>query len=156
MSANCVNFTSVCGRRSRKKPDITAVKVALFLTESPGNSWSRRMRILAVSLGLVLFCALWSPRIALSGEAEWQANMNAGAAAMRRGDYQNAAARFEAARKEAEPYGASDKRLLITLFILAQSYGALGRHAEADRLYRHVILSLEKTLGSEHPEVASA
>src|SRR5258705_10345087 len=114
------------------------------------------MRIFAVSLGLVLVCALCAPRIALSGEAEWKAHMDDGAAAMRRGDYRNAAARFEAARKEAEPYGASDKRLLITLFILAQSYGALGRHAEADRLYRQVVLSLEKTLGPEHPEVASA
>jgi tetratricopeptide (TPR) repeat protein len=114
------------------------------------------MRILAVSLDLALVCVLCSPQIALAGEAEWKAHMDGGAAALRRGDYRSAAARFEAARKEAEPYGASDKRLLVTLFILAHSYSALGRHAEADRLYRQVILSFEKTLGPDHPEVASA
>ena len=91
----------------------------------------------------------------LAGEAEWKANMGAGMSAYSAGDYRVATARFEAALREAESFGASDPRLATTLNNLAELYREQGRYTDAGPLYQHSLGIWEKALGSDHPDVAT-
>ncbi len=106
------------------------------------------------SLGaLILALALLVSSPVLAGEAEWQAHMDAATSAQREGDYRASAARFEAALREAELFGASDLRLATTLNNLAGLYETQGRLAEAESLYKRSLAIRETALGPDHPDV---
>ncbi|MBI3041197.1 MAG: CHAT domain-containing protein [Betaproteobacteria bacterium] len=92
----------------------------------------------------------------LADEAEWAAHIDAGTAAYRTGDYRAAAARFEAALREAESFGASDPRFATTLNNLAALYQTQGRYAEAEPLYRRSLGIAEKALGPDHRDVGQS
>src|SRR5437870_3654763 len=93
---------------------------------------------------------------ALAGEAEWAAHMAAADVADRARDYRTAAARYEAALREAESFGADDPRVARTLNNLASLYHAQGRFAEAEPLYRRSLTIFEKASGPDHPRVGLA
>src|ERR1700680_5007146 len=88
---------------------------------------------------LMLALALCVCAPALAGEAEWAEHMKAGETANSTGDYSTAAARYEAALREAESFGASDPRLAKALNELASSYASQGRYTEAEPLYRRAL-----------------
>src|ERR1700674_2601472 len=105
---------------------------------------------------LVLALALCVCAPALAGETEWAEHVKAGETANRAGDYRTAAARYEAALREAESFGASDLRLATTLNSLADVYRTQGRVAEVEPLYRRALGIREKVLGPDHPDAATA
>ena len=107
-------------------------------------------RVLALTLILI------APSPAFAGETEWKSYMDAGASAQRSGDYSTAAARLEAALREAQLFSPSDPRLARTLNNLGGIYETQGRYSEAESVYRRSLGIAEKVLGSDHPDVGTA
>src|SRR5690242_6752932 len=103
---------------------------------------------------LVLVVALWGCA-ATAGEAEWKAHMDAGLASVSAGDHKGAAARFEAAVREARFFGDRDPRYAVSLYRLAVAYHQLGRYVDAEPLYKQALSLTEKIHGPEHPFVAT-
>ena len=102
---------------------------------------------------LMLAFALLASSPALAGEAEWKTHMDAGESAYGAGDYRAANARFEAALREAESFGANDPRLADTLNNLGLLYKTQGRYADAEPLYLRSLEIRKKALGPDHPDV---
>ena len=62
----------------------------------------------------------------------WDAAMQAGEAALQRGQYQEAEQIFSAAVHKAEEFGRHDRRVAVTLAHLAQTYSAQAKFVEAE------------------------
>lgn len=104
-------------------------------------------------LGIVVFLAV----AAAAGEEEsWRKFMDEGRAAGERGDYQAARTAFEAALREAEPFGSEDPRVAATLENLARAKAHQRQYAEAEPLARRALQIRETILGPEHYQVADS
>ena len=113
-------------------------------------------RVVARFRALLLLCAALAAGQVPAGETEWDTHNKAGSAAYRTGDYGEAAARFEAALRELETFDPSVFRQTLTLNNLAAVYQSLGRHAEAEPLYRRSLAIREEALGPDHADVGTA
>jgi len=60
----------------------------------------------------------------------------------------------EALKVAENTFGPDHPRVATSLNNLGEVYGAQGRYAEAEPLYKRALAILEEALGSEHPEVA--
>lgn len=93
--------------------------------------------------------------LVIAGEAEWRAHLQAGETAHKRGDNGAATTSFDAALREAEAFGAQDRRLATTLSSVALHHQALGRLAEAESHYQRALAIREAIDGPDHADVAS-
>lgn len=109
-------------------------------------------RLIRLSVAASLIAA---SGLAWAGEADWKAQMSAGMSAYRRGDYSAATRHLEAALKDAEAFGESDRRYGLTLNNLAAAHEQGGRYDAAERMYKRFLLVREKALGPDHPEIAT-
>lgn len=102
---------------------------------------------------VALSLALPSPGNA-ADEATWTRYLDAGTAAYRKRDPDEATRQFEFALKEAEGFGEEDPRLATTLAWLAELYRVQRRFEESEKLIRRTIAMDEKYRGMEHPDLA--
>src|SRR3990167_8172014 len=102
----------------------------------------------------VLCLWLWTADAAAQSEA-WRKYMADGMAAYQQGRYADAATALQAAVKEAEAGGPESPAMAYANLNLGMVYQALGRHAEAEPLYKHALAILEGALGAMHPDVAT-
>ena len=98
--------------------------------------------------------ALW-PAHVLAQAGQWDNYMAAATSAYQQGNYAEAEKQLSAALREAEGFGLEDLRLATSLFVLAQTYKAQGRYAEAEPLFKRALGIMEKALGPDHPHVAT-
>lgn len=66
------------------------------------------------------------------GQQTWDSAMQAGDAALQRGQYQEAERIFSLAVRKAEEFGPQDRRLAVALSHLGQVYSAQGKFVEAE------------------------
>ncbi len=85
--------------------------------------------------------SLWEPYIEAARDAWWH------------GDHEKAGNILVVALKDAEDYGEIDPCLVRSVENLAQLFRSRGKHAEAEWLQLQVFETLEKLLGSDHPDV---
>ena len=69
------------------------------------------------------------------GQQTWDAAMQAGEAALQRGQYQEAEHIFSAAVHKAEEFGRHDRRVAVTLARLAQTYTRTGEICRGQPVY---------------------
>ena len=93
---------------------------------------------------------------ATAQENLWETFIKAGMDAYRQGNYAEAEKQFIAAHEEAENFGSEDLRLATSLNNLAELYDNQGKYAKAEPLYQRSLTIWEKTLGPEHPNVATS
>jgi tetratricopeptide (TPR) repeat protein len=82
---------------------------------------------------------------AFAGEAEYNAHMAAGEASLRGGDEPAAMANWEAALREAQALGWSDRRLVQPMMLLGHANRSRKRFAEAESMYKRVLDIEEQT-----------
>lgn len=87
-------------------------------------------------------------------DATWTRYLDAGTAAYRKRDPDEATRQFEFALKEAEGFGEADPRLATTLAWLAELYRVQRRFEESEKLILRTIAMDEKYRGVEHPDLA--
>jgi len=87
-------------------------------------------------------------------EATWTRYLDAGTAAYRKRDPDEATRQFESALREAEGFGEQDARLATTLAWLAELYRVQRRFEESEKLILRTIAMDEKFRGLEHPDLA--
>jgi clan AA aspartic protease (TIGR02281 family) len=85
----------------------------------------------------------------------WETHARQCKESLAKGDYALAIEACQASLEEAERFGRHDRRLAISSWFLASLYHAQGRYAEAEPLYRRSLEIMEKTLGPNHPDVAT-
>ena len=100
-------------------------------------------------LGMVMVGYAASP-------TNWENQVTAGRQAYDQGHYAEAKQYWKAALKEAETFGVDDTRFATSLNNLAVLYLAQGQYAQAEPLYQRSLAIWEKTLGPEHPDVATS
>lgn len=105
-----------------------------------------------VTVGL-LALGLW-PSGPEAQDALWQTYFKSGTKAYLQGQYEEAERLLWAAFKEAEEFGGLDLRMAESQAGLGRLYHTLGRHAEAEPLYRRALETWVNVLGSTHPKVA--
>ncbi len=103
----------------------------------------------------LLCLGLWPMVAASAQETRWDSIMDGAVEAYQQADYAQAEKLFLAALKEAEKFGDQDPRLAASLNNLAELYRAQGKYTQAEPLYRRALAIWEKTLGPEHPDVAT-
>lgn len=91
---------------------------------------------------------------ALAQEEQWSQRMTAATAALKRRAYADAEAELTKALAIAEGFGERDPRLARTLHNLGYILRAEGRLALAEPHYLRALALQEKTLGSDHLDVA--
>jgi tetratricopeptide (TPR) repeat protein len=90
----------------------------------------------------------------LAQDDEWRRLMERGQALERDADYSQAAASYRDAVKLAEPFGSSDRRLMISLNSLGLAYEELGRFPDAERYFRRALAMLDESDGNNKPDRA--
>jgi tetratricopeptide (TPR) repeat protein len=101
-------------------------------------------------------CATLLALLALSCEPQtWDAAMQAGDAALQRGQYQEAEQIFSAAVHKAEGFGLHDRRVAVTLSRLGQTYSAQGKFVEAEPVYLAALQIYQEVHGENHLDVAA-
>src|SRR5215469_11198110 len=116
------------------------------------------MRLCTGRWGGLLAVALWMwgvvsfPALA---QMDWESNFSQGMHAYQEQHFAEAEPFLQAALAQAEKLGPEDARLRETLKSLAQLYVAEEKYAEAEPLYRRALALAEKSLGPEHPGLAS-
>lgn len=90
-----------------------------------------------------------------SRDQPWQRHYDAGKASYEHGQYAVAEKQFLAALKEAQGFGPDDLRLAKSLNNVGAVYAVEGKYSKAEPLYKRSLAILEKTLGAEHPDVAT-
>ncbi len=110
-------------------------------------------KITRLSAG-VLGLSFWFACTSVSDE-EWWKYIHAGMKAYQQGRYTDAETSWLAALEEAKQFGDEDVRLATSLNNLALLYNTQGQYGQAEPLYLRALAILEKTLGPEHPNVAS-
>ncbi len=103
---------------------------------------------------LVLLSALALGPAARAAEEDWQRAIQAGDDAFTRRLYGPALLNFETALREAETFGAADRRRAETLTRLARVYRAQGDFAKPEALYLLSVEIAQKAFGPETPEYA--
>ena len=119
----------------------------------PIRAAGRAFAALLVVAVSAAFVALPSPADA-ADEATWNRYLDAGTAAYRKRDPDEATRQFEFALKEAEGFGDDDPRLATTLAWLAELYRVQRRFEESEKLIRRTIAMDEKYRGMDHPDLA--
>ncbi len=94
--------------------------------------------------------------IAQATATEWDKHNASGTAAYQHGRYIEAEKSFSAAVTEAEKFGAQNRRLATSLNNLGANSEEQGKYAEAEPLYKHSLQICQKTLGPNHPQVATS
>ena len=89
------------------------------------------------------------------GQQTWDAAMQAGEAALQRGQYQEAEQIFSAAVHKAEEFGRHDRRVAVTLARLAQTYSAQAKFVEAEPVYLEALKIYQDVYGENHLDVAA-
>ncbi len=109
-------------------------------------------RIAAAILAAAL---LSSPAfVGAADETTWTRYLDAGTAAYRKRDADEATRQFEFALREAEGFGEQDPRLATTLAWVAEMYRLQRRFDEAEKLILRTIGIDEKFRGLDHPDLA--
>lgn len=85
----------------------------------------------------------------------WETHARQCKESLAKGDYALATEACQASLEEAERFGRHDRRLGISSWMLAALYHTQGKYVEAEPLYRRSLEIMEKTLGPNHPDVAS-
>lgn len=81
--------------------------------------------------------------------------MQAGEAAVQRGQLVEAEQIYAAAVKKAEEFGAHDRRVAVTLAHLAQVYSTQGKFVEAEPVYLEALKIYQEVHGENHLDVAA-
>ena len=89
------------------------------------------------------------------GQPTWDEAMQAGEAALQRGQYREAEQIFTAAVHKAEEFGRHDRRVAVTLTHLAQTYSAQGKFVEAEPVYLEALKIYQEVHGENHLDVAA-
>ena len=89
------------------------------------------------------------------GQQTWDAAMQAGEAALQRGQYGEAEQIFSSAVHKAEEFGVHDRRVAVTLAHLAQTYSAQGKFVEAEPVYLEALKIYQDVHGENHLDVAA-
>jgi tetratricopeptide (TPR) repeat protein len=89
-----------------------------------------------------------------AGEKEWEAAYSEGEKLLSEKKYEEAEAKFKAALKEAERWGAADDRLATTQTAYGDALRGGGKVAEAEKAYRDALKTLEKQLGADASDLA--
>jgi len=110
-------------------------------------------RVLACILGLALgsFAAVAAP----SQTVDWASFLGAGLKAAAEGHYDEAEKDLREALQEAEKSDPDGLRLPESLDALVGVYSNQGKYAQAEPLAIRLVAAREKTLGKEHPVIAS-
>jgi tetratricopeptide (TPR) repeat protein len=95
----------------------------------------------------------WYLRVRIP-EKEWLASCGAGREALDLGRFNEAERHFLAAVEAARAFGAGDRRLARSQFLLAQALVGQARKAEALRLLEISMAIYSKSLGRDHAESA--
>ena len=93
--------------------------------------------------------------VAGCSQPTWEATMQAGEAAMQRGNYAEAERIFAVAVTRAEEAGLQDRRVAVTLSRLAQAYSSQGKYVEAEPVYLRALEIYQTVHGEEHLDVAA-
>ena len=108
-----------------------------------------------IQKGLIVFSAVLVLITLSCGPQTWDAAMQAGDAALQRGQYQEAEQIFSAAVRKAEEFGLHDRRVAVTLAHLAQTYSAQGKFVEAEPVYLEALKIYQDVHGENHLDVAA-
>lgn len=92
-----------------------------------------------------LFITLYPVSIRAQGKS-WQKNIEAGNAALELRQLEEAEKSYQAALKDAEKFDSSDPRLTKTLKSLASVYESLGKHPQAEALYKRMVRTAERLM----------
>lgn len=95
------------------------------------------------------------PLLSVGGGKLWETHTRQCADGLKKADYAQATKACLAGLNEAERLGPRDRRVEISAWMLAAVYHAQGQYASAEPHYRRALAVSEKTLGQNHPEVAS-
>lgn len=104
---------------------------------------------------LISCCAVLALMSLSCGQQAWDDAMQAGDAALQRGQYPEAERIFTAAVHKAEEFGLHDRRVAVTLAHLAQTYSAQGKFVEAEPLYLEALKIYQDVHGENHLDVAA-
>ena len=107
------------------------------------------------SPALILLLAL-APVTVLAQSDVWERHIRAGISAYQQQHYDEAEEQYQAALNAAIPLGQGDPAFAITLGNLSELKRIQGHIAEAESLAQHSSTLMEKALGPEHPNVATA
>jgi tetratricopeptide (TPR) repeat protein len=110
------------------------------------------MRVVRTSsAGLIVFC-FFSLVGALRGQdADWNRSIDAGDAAMAKQHYTEAESAYRHALAFAEKRWKKDARISASLFKVAESCNAQGRHEEAETLAKSSAASMDESLKAHKP-----
>jgi len=137
-----------CSKKEHSRRNPRSAQSEFAIRSATGNwrSWHRwRVPVSLVSV----FCS----SLALAQESLWEKYIVAGNSLRAQAKYNEAEKSYLDAVHEAEKWG--DPRLGKALNFLASVYFDQGRYAEAEPLLQRSIVILEKTLGPDHPDVAT-
>ena len=133
--------------------NITRQRLGVFSLLFDSASASLDRLVVAYLLALVL--AVLTPVAAPQQMADWEGLMGAGLRAATDGRYDEAERNLAAALKETEKFDPDDSRIAENLDALVGVYSHQGKYAQAEPLAIRLVDVREKTLGREHPIIAS-
>lgn len=112
------------------------------------------MRKIGGIIVAILCLLLWGTP-AYPQATSWEQFTTVGLQAYQRNHFGDAGLNFLNALWAAEKVGPQDRRVGLSLFLLAEVYRAQGKPAEAEPLFMRTMAIREKVLGQAHPDVAA-